>query len=333
MIKNLGVFKDFSDNSLKSVFDIGNNKIIEMTLLNNKEHMDVVCVPSHHFCNLGCKMCHLTNKNLNKRMIPIKYDDFIYGLIQTLTLQQNNNLEKRTDKKKLLISFMGVGEPLLNLKLIEDVYRNENKIKEILGYESIGYAIATMMPNNNILKLTEMVNRLNIPLKVHFSLHTPIDSKRFNLIPSTKVAVKQALEYLIKYRKVLQSNNKIMNEYIKFHRTNDPIEIHYTLIKGVNDGDEELKRLCELLLKYNIPIKFIKFNPINDLKISEREDKWINTILNEIPNLRVKTYCPPGKQIGSSCGEFTKHYYHEEIETELEIKEFEEWKLKHQVFD
>ena len=33
-----------------------------------------------------------------------------------------------------------------------------------------------------------------------------------------------------------------MNEYIKFHRTNDPVEIHYTLIKGVNDSQEELKK-------------------------------------------------------------------------------------------
>lgn len=37
MIKKLGVFKDFSDNSIKTVFDIGNNKIIEMTLLDNKK--------------------------------------------------------------------------------------------------------------------------------------------------------------------------------------------------------------------------------------------------------------------------------------------------------
>ena len=329
MIKNIGVFKDFSDNSLKSVFDIGNNQIIEMTLLANKEQMDVVCVPTHHFCNLGCKMCHLTNKGLNKSMIPIKSDDFIKCLIQTLTKQG----VRRTSKKKLLISFMGVGEPLLNLKLIEEVYKMENLIKDKLGYEKIGYALATMMPNNNILKLTELVNRLNIPLKVHFSMHTPIDNERFDLIPSTKVTVEEALTYLIHYRNTLQSNDKIMDEYIKFHRTNDPIEIHYTLIKGVNDSQEELKKVCELLSKYRIPIKFIRFNPINDLKISENEQIWIDEISKKVSGLRIKTYSPPGREIGSSCGEFTKHYYHQEIETEEEKNEFEKWKTKHQIFE
>lgn len=329
MIKNIGVFKDFSDNSLKSVFDIGNNQIIEMTLLANKEQMDVVCVPTHHFCNLGCKMCHLTNKGLNKSMIPIKSDDFIKCLIQTLTKQG----VRRTSKKKLLISFMGVGEPLLNLKLIEEVSKMENVIKDNLGYENVGYALATMMPNNNILKLTELVNRLNIPLKIHFSMHTPIDNERFDLIPSTKVTVEEALAYLINYRNSLQSNDKIMDEYIKFHRTNDPIEIHYTLIKGVNDSQEELKKVCELLSKYRIPIKFIRFNPINDLKISENEQVWIDEISKKVSGLRIKTYSPPGREIGSSCGEFTKHYYHQEIETEEEKNEFEKWKTKHQIFE
>ena len=41
-----------------------------------------------------------------------------------------------------------------------------------------------------------------------------------------------------------------MNEYIKLHRTNDPTEIHYTLIKSVNDSKEELNKVCNLLSLY-----------------------------------------------------------------------------------
>lgn len=327
MIKNIGTFKDFSDGTLKTVFDIGDKKIIEMSLLFNKEDKDVVCVPTHHFCNLGCKMCHLTNKGLNKKMIPINYESFIECLFQTLI----KNNKKITDKKKLLISFMGVGEPLLNLKLIEEVYKNEKIIKEKLGYKDIGYAIATMMPNNNILKLKEIVCRLNIPLKVHFSMHTPIDNERFDLIPSTNVSVSTALSYLVNYRKKLQANKIIMDKYNKLHSTNDPIEIHYTLINGINDGQKELFKVCELLSKYGIPIKFIRFNPINKMQISKKEKEWVKKISENIPEIRIKTYSPPGKEVGSSCGEFTKHYYHEEIETEKEKQEFENWKMKHLV--
>lgn len=274
-------------------------------------------------------MCHLTNNSVNKKMISLTADNFISALMQSVT----KNGERRTNKKNLLISFMGVGEPLLNLNLIEEVYKNEFLIKNKLGYENIGYALATMMPNNNILKLIEMSNKLDIPLKIHFSMHTPLDKKRFSLIPSTKVSVKDALEYLTIYRHASQLNSELMNKYVKLHSTNDPVEIHYTLIKGVNDSQEELYELCKLLSKYNITIKFLKFNPTNALERSEIEDVWVNVIKRQLPNLRVKRYSPPGREIGSSCGEFTKHYYHQEIETEEERLEFERWKKKHQVFE
>ena len=329
MINNLGTFKDFTDGTIKTVFDVGNKRIIEMSLLFNKKEKDVICVPTHHFCNLGCKMCHLTNKGLNKAMLPINSEDFLYCLFNTLAKDN----KRRTDKKKLVISFMGVGEPLLNLQLIEDIYKKEELIKEKLGYEDIAYSLATMMPNKNILKLKELVMNLNIPLKVHFSMHTPIDEERFNLIPSTHVSVEEALSYLVDYRNTLQSNETIMNKYIKLHTTNDPIEIHYTLIEDVNDSDHELNKVCELLSKYQVPIKFIRFNPINELKRSANEDKWVTRIKEEAPDLRIKTYSPPGREVGSSCGEFTKHYYHEEIETEEQREEFETWRNEHLIED
>ena len=323
MIKNIGNFKDNSDGTIKSVYDIANNKIIEMSMLYNKVDKDVICVPTHYYCNLGCKMCHLTNSKLNKPMIPIKIDDFLYCIIETLK-------KYKTNQKKLLISFMGVGEPLLNIRLIDDVFQNEETIKE-LGYEEISYALSTMMPNDNLKRLKNIVNTLNISLKVHFSLHTPMTAKRKDLIPGSNISICESLELLSDYRKVIKSNDIIMKNYKKFHQTDDPIEIHYTLIQDVNDSNEELTDLINLLKKYKITIKFIKFNPTNDLEISSNEKKWLSQITNSIPNLRVKTYSPPGREIGSSCGEFTKHYYHSEIETNEELEEFNIWKQTHEL--
>ncbi|MDE6141095.1 MAG: hypothetical protein K2G03_00685, partial [Bacilli bacterium] len=250
MLKSLGVFQDHTDGSLKSVFVHNENQIIEMTLLFNKPNKDVVCVPSHHFCNLGCKMCHLTNNNLNKCMVPIKFENFKEALYKSLRDVEDSRI---TDKKKLLISFMGVGEPLLNLGLIEEVFKHEEKIKEELGYENISYAISTMMPNDNVKKLTALVNDYSKPLKLHFSLHTPIDSERKELIPSTNVSITEALDLLEYYRHCATQNPEFVRAYGIFHEECEPIEIHYTLIKGVNDGEEELNLITALLSRYNIP--------------------------------------------------------------------------------
>ncbi len=318
MIKNIGNFKDKIDGTVKCVYEAEDKKIVEMSILYNKEDMDVVCVPTHHFCNLGCKMCHLTNKGLNKKMIRIEISDFMECLLETLK-------KFKTTKKKILISFMGVGEPLLNIDLIVDVFKNEEKIKE-LGYEKVSYALATMMPNDNLKKLSKLVDEYNIPLKVHFSLHTPIDSERKELIPSTNVNVIDALKLLSDYKELITNNKEIMDNYREFHRNDIPIEIHYTLIKDVNDGKKELESLVNLLKQYNMPIKFISFNETNTLKKSDNVELWINTLKEEFPNLTVKKYSPPGRDVGSSCGEFTKHYYHYEIETEEEKEKFLKWK-------
>ena len=330
MLTNLGTFKDFSDNSIKSVFETEKKQIIEITLLANKEDTDVVCAPTHHFCNLGCKMCHLTNDKVKRKMEPISYSNFIEALSKTVTRPDG---ARRTNKEKLLISFMGVGEPLLNLELIKHIYEKEKEIKDKLGYNHIGYAIASMMPNENIDFLHKIVQSIKIPVKIHFSMHSPLDHKRSSLIPSSKMSVNDVLLKLKHYKDMFESDNELMDKHKKVHSTNECVEIHYTLINGVNDSKEELDYLCELLLKYKISIKFIRFNPINDLKCSPNELLWIETIQNTIPGLKVKVYSPPGKAIGSSCGEFTKHYYHSEIETKKEKEEFENWKAKHQIIE
>ena len=320
-MKKEGTFKDNTDGTIKNVYK-WDNKIIEISDLFNNNKRDVVCVPTHNFCSLGCKMCHLTNNKLNKKMNPICFDDFIDCLLDSLKYFDN--------KENLLISFMGVGEPQLNLELIKNVFLNEDIIKKKFKYKNIGYSISTMMPFNNIDELINIVLSNNIPLKLHFSLHSPIDEKRNELIPATKLSVKKAFELLSTYRKLLNQNETIKQEYSKFHDNYDFTEIHYTLIDNVNDSDEELNMLYDLLSIYKIPIKFISFNPKDDLKRSAKEELWIKK-LSEINGLIVKRYSPPGREVGSSCGEFTKHYYHEEIETKEELEEFKNWKKSHEI--
>lgn len=321
MFKKIGTFKDKIDGTIKCVYE-EDKKIIEISLLFNKSDRNVVCVPTHHFCSLGCRMCHLTNNCLNKKMEPIQYKDFIFCLLDCLKYFKNI-------KDNLLISFMGVGEPLLNLELIKQIYLNEKDIKNKYNYKNIFYAVSTMMPNNNVLKLKQMVLQYKIPLKLHFSMHSPIDIKRSYLIPSSKVSNKQALELLLDYQHSFLNDKEIMKKYRIIHK-NNPVEIHYTLIDNVNDSDIELNTLYDYLNYYKIQIKFIKFNPINNLIGSKKLDKWINK-LSEINNLIIKQYCPPGRQVGSSCGEFTKHYYHEEIESKEDFLNFIKWKEEFEI--
>ena len=128
MIKNIGNFEDKIDGTIKCVYEMENKKIVEMSVLYNKEDKDVVCVPTHHFCNLGCKMCHLTNKGLNKKMIRIEIDDFMKCLIETLKnyyLHSTSYGLSEYNKELILLKIKHYKMNLLSSKItVDQSYKN-----------------------------------------------------------------------------------------------------------------------------------------------------------------------------------------------------------------
>jgi 23S rRNA (adenine2503-C2)-methyltransferase len=303
----LGRFRDV-DGTEKTVYETGEG-IVELTHIKNKAGIDVICVPTHHYCNLGCKFCHLTVENdYTKSMTPIKAD-VLESILRFDT----------PDSKKVLISFMGVGEPLLNLELILNLYSTLSKY-----CPELSFAMSTMFPVP-----FEEVRLDRIPLKIHFSLHSPVDEIRKEIIPASTVNVEEGFQLLRKHQMVTSLDPSISINLGRFHDSSSSVEIHYTLIEKVNDSDVELARLIELGHTYRIPLKLLKFNQTRYLKPSKRGEYWLR-MLEMTYGPPVRFYAPPGPNIGSSCGQFTKHYYLG-CKDEEEQREFEEWKRKYQV--
>lgn len=324
-LTKIGSFMDFSDNSIKNVFENENGEVIEITLLQNRAERDVVCVPTHYFCTLGCKFCHLTNFFSTKTMKKISVDEFNEALVRTLCIENGSELIRRTYKKDILISFMGVGEPLCNIDLIRDVFLTD--ITKKLGFKNVSYACATMCPKLELLEdLFKVVEEYNIPLKIHFSLHTPNDEERRKIIPSSTANVIDICNALRKYSIFIERSPEILENFEKFHKNLSGVEIHYTLINGVNDSLDNLDTICRILILYGFVIKFIDFNEVGDMAKSRLVDVWKKEL--SVFGSKVKYYCPPGRNIGSSCGQFTRHYFIN-TETEEERFEFEGWKLKY----
>ena len=87
-------------------------------------------------------------------------------LIETLTIQGR----KRTNKKSLLISFSGIGDPLLNIELIEQVYNLESILK------------------NYKMAKRDRIKLLNINLlKTFYYYPNTLVYKLFGIIPIAKV--------------------------------------------------------------------------------------------------------------------------------------------------
>lgn len=313
----LGKFRDL-DGTEKFVFksDAG---VIELTRIKNKKGIDVICAPTHHYCNLQCRFCHLTESgSLNLKM----------NKILAINLQEAlRNVWSAISRKPLgLLSFMGVGEPFLNPDLIWNTYGALNN-----EYEKMSFALATMMPTIEPINYFMRKTDQGLPLKIHFSLHSSLDHIRSMIIPASKVTIDQCFRALADYRDVVSANYAIMENLSKFHETNSPVEIHYTVIDGINDSQAELIKLIEYGGLYQVPLKILKFNATKSLKRSLKEQRWFEVLSSEY-EAPISMYSPPGPNIGSSCGQFTKHYYIDS-NSEEELQEFERWKKKYQVFN
>ena len=335
-MKFFGAFGD-PDGTIKCVYGFGENgkDIVELSYIRTKckVGLDIICVPTQHFCDLKCKFCHLTtSRQRTSSCRNIESENLKEAIAHMVGLLYDKLDCQPRDTNKLLISFMGVGDPVLNINLLQDMFKlNDEKF---LKYDYVSFAISTMVPNFTLLKtVTEYILSENISCKIHFSLHHPDDKSRLELIPSASGQISEILAHLSNYNNLVKDNHVIVEKMARFHRRLDPSEIHYTLIDGINAGKYELDKVISLLKDHNISIKFLKFSDKDDLSgcCDVKSKLWISSIKEQVGEDVVSFYDPPGRKVGSSCGQFTMHYYLLE-QTDEERRDFEAWKEAYQIY-
>jgi len=270
------------DNTIKYVYR-SQGQIIEFSYIDKKDSKDIICASTQTSCRLGCKFCFLSDYDLAVRNLS---PEEIVGPISEIV----DGLPSRNDV--LLISFMGCGEPLLNL---DNVIESAKQIIERYSgiYKVVRFAVATLIPHPKLMeKFIRLVHEEKVPMKLHLSLHSPDDERRKVIMPSA-YPVRESISFV--------------EEFMR--KTGGSSEVHYALMDGVNDRDEDLGALISLLEGRNIPVKFLIYNkkPSVDFTPSKRV-KTFRTYLEHF-DIKTEFYVPPGGDIGSSCGQFLMEDY------------------------
>jgi 23S rRNA (adenine2503-C2)-methyltransferase len=263
-------------NAIKYVMCLDDGASAEISLI-NKDGKLRICVPSQVGCKMGCKFCYMTtHQQFAKHRNLASYE-----IIDMILYVINDN--KINDK--LLISFMSNGEPLVNLSQVHDVFHELFKLDNRMIF-----AMATSMPRVGFRNFMDSLAYGSWHgCKMHLSLHFTNDDQRRLYMPNS-MNIKTSVCLLELYREL----------------TNNDIEIHYSLINGINDTNAHAKELSEIVLGRDILIKLLRFNKNGNMEPSTDENVKIFSYNLATYGVQHELYTSPGSDIGAGCGQFTE---------------------------
>jgi 23S rRNA (adenine2503-C2)-methyltransferase len=278
--------KSETDNVVKYIYSTDDNFIVEFSYINKNDGKDIICVPCQTMCNLGCKFCHTTDyigKIKTRNLTSWEISDCVLKIYDDQKLEGYNRM--------LLVSYMGCGEPMENIS--EVVVSMVRLSLDCLS--PVRFAVATGIPKRNIKDFIDFTHKVafhKLDVKLHISLHYTENDVRKHWMPSAG-RIEPTLD---------------LASYFKSY-TGNKVEIHYALIEGLNDSDEDIIRLTGMLQHRGFNVKILFYNEKDTLEVKP-SDKYesFKTALDfyEIPT---EYYIPPGLDIGASCGQFLMDYY------------------------
>lgn len=269
--------KSNCDGTIKFLFELKDGEKIESVLIPDDSRL-TLCVSTQVGCPIDCKFCATGAMGFKRNLTA--------GEIIDQVIQSQRFSERRITN----IVFMGMGEPLLNLKnLLKaiDIITSNDGIR--IGSRKI--TISTVGLPDKIKELADAGRKV----KLAISLHTLNEDLRKKLIPIANRYPIQSIIEAVKYY---------------YNKIGLRITYEYILFEGLNDTDEDVKKLVELakivpckinILKFH-PVDFIRKDPIlKKLKPSKRLEEFAQRLREN--NLTVFIRSNAGEDIKAACGQ------------------------------
>jgi 23S rRNA (adenine2503-C2)-methyltransferase len=264
------------DGTKKYLYKLKDGKYIESVLIPEEDHY-TLCMSSQVGCAQGCLFC-LTAKggfirNLTKGEIIAQVRDIAYDIVGS--------------KRLTNIVIMGMGEPLANLSNVIDAINIITNSEIGLGFSSRRVTVST---SGLVPKLSDLGLKTTVNLAI--SLNATEDKTRDILMPiNRKYPIESLLNACARYP--LMPRRKITFEYI--------------MLKGVNDSEEDAKRLVTLLKPIRAKINLIPFNAYEGSKFECPEELVIlkfKEILSKNNYTTIVRYSK-GQDIFAACGQLS----------------------------
>jgi 23S rRNA (adenine2503-C2)-methyltransferase len=286
------IVKSRYDNTIKYIMKTDDKLIIEFSYIDKNDGKDIICVPSQTMCNIGCKFCHTTDYIGKIKCRNLDSEEIEFGVQY---IYKDLNLIKYN--KVLLVSYMGCGEPIYNAEnVVASMIHMRDNFQDKVPL--IRFAVSTSIPDYGwhrfFLFTSHLLPNAELPVKLHFSLHYTIDAIRKEWMPGA-LNIEPSIAAIDFFKK----------------KTGNPVEIHYALIDGINDTEQDAILLANYLRGKDMNVKFLFYNEKPTINVHASNKQKLNIFRKYLDkyNIAHEYYIPPGLDIGASCGQFLMDYY------------------------
>lgn len=253
------------DESARLLVALGDGQMVESVLLPRGG----VCVSSQVGCAVACRFCMTGKSGLLRQLGSL---EIVAQVVQARRL--------RAVKK---VVFMGMGEPAHNLDNVLEAI-------DILGsYGGIGHKNLVFSTVGDP-RVFERLPQQRVKPALALSLHsTKADLREYLLPKAAKISPPELLAQAEHYART----------------TGYPLQLQWTLLAGVNDGDDELEALVTLLQGKYLVLNLIPFNRMEGDSYQRPDGERIVAMVRHLNRhgILTKVRNSAGQDVDGGCGQ------------------------------
>ncbi|MEO9823422.1 MAG: 23S rRNA (adenine(2503)-C(2))-methyltransferase RlmN [Paracoccaceae bacterium] len=246
-----------------------------------------LCISSQVGCTLTCSFCHTGTQKLVRNLTPAEIVGQIMIARDDLGEWPEPGLSTADQGPRLLsnIVLMGMGEPLYNFEAVRDAM--------LIAMDGEGISLSrrriTLSTSGVVPEIARTAEEIGCMLAVSF--HATTDEIRDKLVPiNKKWNIETLLDALRAYPKASNSER---------------ITFEYVMLKGVNDSDEDARRLVQLIKGIPAKINLIPFNEWPGAPYERSNGNRIKAFSDIVHNAGYSSPVrkPRGEDIMAACGQ------------------------------
>lgn len=262
-----------SDGSRKYLLQFEDGVVVETVGLPSDDERLTVCCSSQAGCSMGCVFCATGQQGLTRNLAV--------GEIVDQVIAVQDDFGKRVTN----VVVMGQGEPFANYDSVIGALRILNHPK-LLNIGARHITVSTCGVIAGIERLSQEPEQFTLAI----SLHSARQEVRDKIMPAMKSQRLGAL------RKALQSY--VINTGRRF-------SFEYTLMKGINDSEDDLNALVQYCNRLCCHINLIPLNKVDCLSVEPVSPSVMETWRNRIEESGTSATIRKsrGSDIAGACGQ------------------------------